>query len=176
MKKITAIEIAILIIAGLIPLLWLKQGYIIANGDNFPIFLNTHKTFTTATDMWSTDYLGYGSPSPSYLIYLFSGAFLSYLGLSVGSVQIAFQILMFMGAGLSMFYFAKVIYPAHKLAPFFAGCFICLIFLFYITRFNLGFAWLYTFLPLLLALFVLTVNSAYKRKENRQISVSYLSL
>ena len=40
MKKITAIEIAILFIAGLVPLLWLKEGYIISKGDDFPLFLN----------------------------------------------------------------------------------------------------------------------------------------
>jgi hypothetical protein len=172
MKRITAIELAILVIAGLVPLLWFHPGYIIANGDNFPIFLNAQKTFSSATNMWSPDYLGYASPVPSYLIYQDFGAFLSYLGLSTGFIQVLLQVLLDIGAGLSMYYFARVIYPDHKNAPFFAAFFYMFNFFIMNFWFNLGFAWLYAFLPLLLALFVSSVNAAYsqdKKASNMRI-------
>src|SRR5271157_5095827 len=101
MNKITAIELALLFIAGLVPLLWLRSGYIISNGDDFPIFLNPSNSFRTGTFLWSNSFLGSATPTPAYALYQYSSAFLSYLGLSVGYVQIFFQIFLFMLAGFS---------------------------------------------------------------------------
>jgi hypothetical protein len=108
-QKITIIEIAILFIAGLFPLLWFKQGYILAYGDDFPLYLNAHKVFEAGPYLWSTDYLGYATPAPAYLIYQYSGAFLSTLGLSISSIQIAMKVFLFLVAGLSMFYLTKIL-------------------------------------------------------------------
>jgi hypothetical protein len=165
MKKITAIQIAIIFILGLIPILWLRDGYIISNGDNIPASLNAVKTFSSSFNMWSPDFLGYASPNPSYLLNTYLAVFFTDLGLSVGVIQILFQILLYMGAGFSMYYFTRTIYPDHNLAPFFAALFYMLNFFILMSRFNLGFAWTYAFLPLILALFVVSVNAAYRRDK-----------
>lgn len=161
MKKFTAIGIALLFVAGLIPLLWLRPGYIVGNGDNFPVFLNSETAISKATDMWSPDYLGYASPNPSYLLLNYVSVFFGYLGLDVGSIQILIQILLYMGAGFSMYFFSRTVYPNHKIAPFFASFFYMFNFFVLDSRFNLGFAWSYTFLPLVLALFVRIINATY---------------
>ena len=165
MKRITAIQIAIIFIIGLIPILWLREGYIISNGDNIPASLNAAKTFSSSFNMWSPDFLGYASPNPSYLLNTLLALFFSDLGLSVGVIQILFQILLYMGAGFSMYYFTRKIYPNHNLAPFFAALFYMLNFFILMSRFNLGFAWTYAFLPLILALFVLSVNAACRHDK-----------
>jgi hypothetical protein len=172
MRKLTAIGIILLFVVGLIPLLWFRPGLIISNGDNIPPSLNADKTFSSSANMWSPDYLGYASPNPAYLLYTYFAAFLGYLGLSVGSIQIIIQILLYMGAGFSMYLFSKTIYPDHKIAPFFAAFFYMFNFFVLVSRFNLGFAWLYTFLPLLLALFVRIVNATYRQdKKSANIEV-----
>jgi hypothetical protein len=165
MKRITAVELAIIVVAGLVPLLWFKPGFMIAHGDDFPIFLNAQKTLSSATNMWSLDYLGYATPNPSYLLYQLFGASLSILGLSTGFIQILIQVLLNITAGLSMYYFARIIYPGHERAPIFAAFFY--MFNFFIMNFwlNLGFGWLYAFVPLLLGLFVSSVNAAYKQAK-----------
>ena len=162
MNKLTAIAITVLFIAGLVPLLWLKPDFIISNGDNIPLFLNPHKTLTLATAMWSPDYLGFANPTPAYTLYTFLGSFLVSIGLSVGLVQILLQVFLFMGAGFSMYFFSRTLYPNHKIAPLFAAFFYLFNFFILESRFNLGFAWTYTFLPLVLALFVRAINAAYR--------------
>ena len=162
MRKITAIQIAIIFVLGLVPLLWLHEGYIISNGDNIPASLNAAKAISSSVSMWSPDFLGYASPNPSYLLNTYLAASLGSLGFSVGDVQILLQILLYMGAGFSMYYFTRKIYPNHAYAPFFAALFYMLNFFILMSRFNLGFAWTYAFLPLILALFVASVNASYR--------------
>ena len=177
MKKLTAIGIIILFFAGLVPLLWLKQDFIISNGDNIPPSLNADKTFSSSASMWSPDYLGYASPNPAYLLNTYFAASLGDLGISVGYVQILFQILLYMGAGFTMYFFSKTVYPDNKIAPFFAALFYLFNFFILNSRFNLGFAWLYTFLPLLLALFVRIVNATYRQdKKSANIGVICFAL
>ena len=176
MKKLTALGIVILFFAGLVPLLWLKPDFIISNGDNIPPSLNADKTFSSSASMWSPDYLGYASPNPSYLLNTYFAAFLGNLGLSVGYVQILFQILLYMGAGFAMYFFSKTIYSDNKIAPFFAAFFYMFNFFILNSRFNLGFAWLYTFLPFLLALFVRIVNATYRQdKKSANVGVIFFA-
>jgi hypothetical protein len=177
MRKLTAIGIIVLFVVGLIPLLWLHPGFIISNGDNIPPSLNAAKTFSSSANMWSSDYFGYASPNPAYFLDTCFAAFLGILGLSAGLIQIIIQILLYMGAGFSMYLFSKTIYPEHKIAPFFAAFFYMFNFFVLDSRFNLGFAWLYTFLPLLLALFVKIVNATYRQdKKSANIGIIFFGL
>jgi hypothetical protein len=177
MKKLTAVGIVILLVVGLIPLLWYRDGSFIGNGDNIPPSLNAEKTFSSSANMWSPDYLGYASPNPAYLFDTYFAAALGNLGLSVGGVQIIIQILLYMGAGFAMYFFSKTIYPDHKIAPFFAAFFYLFNFFVLDSRFNIGFAWLYAFLPLLLALFVRTVNATYRQdKKSANVGVICFAL
>ena len=177
MKKITAIEIAILFIAGLIPLLWLRSGYIISNGDGFPFFLNPHNSFRTDTYLWSCDFLGSATPWPALAIYQYFAIFLTYLGLSVGYVQIFFQTFLFMLDGFSMYYFSKTLYPELKFAGFAAAFFYMFNFFALDNRNNVGFVWVYAFLPLLLALFVKIANATVqKNNKTANKNIIYFAL
>jgi len=178
MKKITAIEIIILIFAGLLPLLWLpKEGYVISNGDNFPLFLNPQQVLSTGTYLWSHDFLGYSTPAPAYLFYQYPAIFLNYLGLSIGSIQIFYQVILFIIGALSMYYFSKTIYPELRIAPFAAGFFYMFNIFALTTRQNIGFVWIYAFLPLLLALFAKIVKLTYeKNNKSANKNIIYFSL
>ncbi len=171
-QKITIIEIAILFIAGLFPILWFRQGSILAYGDDFPLYLNAHKVFAAGPYLWSTDYLGYATPAPAYLLYQYSGAFLSTLGLSISQIQIAMKVFLFLVAGLSMFYLTKKIYPQYRFAAFIAGFFYLFNFFVLLDVNNIGFIWTYAFLPLLLALFFTAIAATYqqdKKAANKHI-------
>ncbi len=178
MKKITAIEIIILIFAGLLPLLWLpKEGYVISNGDNFPLFLNPQQVLSTGTYLWSHDFLGYSTPAPAYLFYQYPAIFLNYLGLSIGAIQIFYQVILFIIGALSMYYFSKTIYPELRIAPFAAGFFYMFNIFALTTRQNIGFVWIYAFLPLLLALFAKIVKLTYeKNNKSANKNIIYFSL
>jgi hypothetical protein len=176
-NKLTIIGLAFLFLAGLTPLLWYRPGFIYANGDEFPIFLNAAKTFSSGLNTWSPDYLGYASPMPSLILYQYLGGFLIFSGLSLGFIQVLLQALLLVGAGFSMFYLTQLVYPGHKVAPLFAGFFYIFNFFVLQSRLNLGFAWTYTFLPLLLALFVKVVNDAYRQdKKSKNGSVILMGL
>jgi hypothetical protein len=171
-QKITIVEIAVLLIAGLFPLLWFRQGSILAYGDDFPLYLNANKVFAAGPYLWSNDYLGYATPAPAYLLYQYSGAFLSILGLSISQIQIAMKVFLFLVAGLSMFYLTKKIYPQHRFAAFIAGFFYLFNFFVLLDVSNIGFIWTYAFLPLLLALFFAAITATYqldKKAANKHI-------
>jgi len=163
MKKTTAIGIAILFIAALVPLLWFRQGYIISSGDEFPSFLNPQRSFNTGIYLWSSDYLGYATPNPAYALYQYSGIFLNNFGISVGSIQTFFQIFLFIFGAFSMYYFSKTVYPKLKLAAFVAGFFYMFNIFTLANRLDLTLIWTYAFLPLLLGLFVKIVNTSSER-------------
>ncbi len=80
MRKIPLIELLIIFLAGLVPLLWLKPGYIIGNGDDFPLFLNPQNSINTGLFLWSHNYLGSVTPTPAYALYLYPTALLNNLG------------------------------------------------------------------------------------------------
>jgi hypothetical protein len=171
-QKITIIEIAILFIAGLFPILWFSQGSILAFGDDFPLYLNAHKVFSAGPYLWSTDYLGYATPAPAYLLYQYSGAFLSIVGLSISQIQITTKVFLFLVAGLSMFYLTKKIYPQYRFAAFIAGFFYLFNFFVLLDVSNIGFIWTYAFLPLLLGLFYTAITANYqqdKKAANKHI-------
>jgi hypothetical protein len=177
MKKITAIEIAILLISGLLPLLWLRSGFIISNGDNFPLFLNPQHVLSTGTYLWSHDFLGYSTPAPAYIFYQYPAIFLNYVGLSIEFIQIFYQVILFIIGALSMYYFSKTIYPELRIAPFAAGFFYMFNIFALTTRQNIGFIWIYAFLPLLLALFAKIVTLTYeKNNKAANKNIIYFSL
>ena len=161
------IPVLIVFIAGLVPLLWLRPGFIISNSDSYPLFLNSQKTLSGATSMWSPDTMGTPALMPAFIIYEYMGVFFGYLGLSVGSIEILFQVLFFMSAGLSMFYLSKVLYPKLAVAPVIAGLFYMFNFYVLESRLNAGWIWTYAFLPLLMALLIKAVETAYQQNDKK---------
>jgi hypothetical protein len=172
LKNTRIIELTIIFLLGLIPLFWFKSGYFFANGDDFPLFLNAHQTFTTGMSLWSTNYLGYATPTPAYQLFQYPGALLSSIGFSAGTIQTLIQIFLFILAGFSMFYLTTKIYTKSSIAPFLAGIFYMFNIFFLINMRNIGFMWTYAFLPLILALFYKTMTAASlgdKKKTNTSI-------
>jgi arabinofuranan 3-O-arabinosyltransferase len=110
--------------------------------------------------------MGTADLAPAKLIYQYSAVFLSSLGLSIGAVQIIFQILFLMGAGFSMFFLSRTVYPNHELAPLISGLFYMLNFFVLQSRLNLGFVWTYALLPLLIALLIKAIETAYQPEHS----------
>lgn len=162
---------------GLIPLLWLREGYIIAKGDYFPSSFNPLTTLNNDLYLWSSHNIGNVNPMGSALLYDTLGLFLRSLGLSVGSIQIIFQVFFFMGAGFSMYYLAKTAYPKLRLAPMISGIFYMFNFFVLKSRLNVGMAWTYVFIPTLMALLIRIVDTTYQRnRESTNKNIVYLAL
>lgn len=156
---------------GLVPFLWLRQGYIIARGDYFPFWLNPQKTLNTDVHLWALDNMGHSDPSSAYIIYESFWLFLRSTGLSVGLVQILLHVLSFIGAGFSMYYLSRTVYPKHDLSHIISSIFYMFNLFVLQSRLNIGFAWTYTFLPLLMALLIkiLAVQQQNSKATNRRI-------
>jgi hypothetical protein len=176
-KEIRIIEIIIILCLCFIPILWFRNGYFYANGDDFPLFLNSHQTLETGASMWSPNYLGYATPMSAYLLYQYIGAFFSTLGLSVGAIQTIFLVSLFIIAGFSMFYLTNIIYPKSKVGPFIASFFYIFNFFFLINMRNIGFRWTYAFLPLIFALFFkIMVGACQNDKKTTNTNIIYFAL
>jgi len=157
------IGIFFLFIIGLVPFIWLRQEYIIAKGDYFPIWLDPQKTLTTDIHLWAFDNMGRADPISAYLLYEFPWLFLRYIGLGVGTTEILFQVFFFMGAGFSMHYLSRTVYPKLNLSHIISSVFYMFNFFVLQSRLNIAFAWTYVFLPLLVALLIKIVKATYRQ-------------
>lgn len=160
MKKI---EILLLFFVGLIPFMWVKPQYFIAKGDYFPFWSNPQKTLNTDVHLWALDNMGHADPSSAYIIYESFWLFLRSAGLSVGLVQILLQVFFFMGAGFSMYYLSRTVYPKLDLSHIVSSIFYMFNFFVLQSRLNLGFAWTYMFLPLLMALLIKILEAVHQQ-------------
>jgi len=157
------IEILLLIILAMIPLLWLRPGYVVANGDSFPSWLNPRETLESDFYLYSQDYLGLSSSLSSSVLYGTSWVIFDYLGFAAYYTQIFFQILLFLVAGLSTYFLSKAIYPKLKFAPLISGVFYMFNLVDLQTRLNIGFTWAYAFLPMVMVFFVRSINIEAQR-------------
>ncbi|MEM0217107.1 MAG: alpha-(1-_3)-arabinofuranosyltransferase family protein [Candidatus Bathyarchaeia archaeon] len=174
--RLEKLEIVILFLLSLIPLLWWKPGYIIAKGDYFPFsgyfpfWFNLSRTLRTLSDdahLWSAYNMGNVNAMSSYLLYEILWLFLRSINLSVGLAQIIFQTFFFMGAGFSMYYLSKTVYPQLKLSPLISSIFYMFNFFVLRSRLNPGMAWTYTFLPLLMALLIKIMNLTSQQNNKK---------
>jgi len=152
-------DILIIIFLGLIPLLWLRQGYIIAKGDDFPSWFNPSRTLSADICLWSVHNMGNVNTMSSFFLYEVIWLSLRSLELSIGLIQILFQVFFFMGAGFSMYCLSKTVYPKLELASLISSIFYMFNFFVLRSRFNIGMAWIYTFLPLLMALLIKIIKA-----------------
>ncbi|MGQ9640378.1 MAG: alpha-(1-_3)-arabinofuranosyltransferase domain-containing protein [Candidatus Bathyarchaeia archaeon] len=159
-----SIDILIIVFLGLVPLLWLRQGYIIAKGDYFPLWFNPSRTLINDIHLWSANNMGDVSIMSSLLLYEIIWLSLRSLGLNVEFVQILLQTIFFMGAGFSMYYLSKTVYPQLKLSPLISSIFYMFNFFVLKSRLNIGVAWTYTFLPLLMALLIKIMAASQQNK------------
>jgi len=156
-------EVLLLFLIGVTPLLWLTPGYIIAKGDEFPSWLNPHKTLDADVYLWDVHNMGNANTMGSFMLYGLPWLFLIYFGLSTGLIQILIQIFFFMGGGFAMYYLSKTIYSKLKLSPLISSIFYMFNFFVLQSRLNIGMAWAYTFLPLLMALLIKIVEATLQQ-------------
>jgi len=156
-------EIFFLFLVGVIPLLWLRPGYIIAKGDDFPSWLNAHRTFDSDIYLWDAHNMGNANIMGSFMLYELLWLFLMQLGFSVGLVQILVQVLFFMGGGFSMYFLSKTVYPKLRLPPLISSIFYMFNFFVLQSRLNIGSVWTYAFLPLLMALLIRTAEATQQQ-------------
>jgi hypothetical protein len=153
----------IIIILGLVPLLWFREGLFIARGDYFPYReINPLNSLNNDLYLWSPQNIGNSNRMDYSLSYEIILLFFRSLGLTAGSAQIIIQIFFFLGAGLSMYYLSKTVYPKHELAPLISGIFYMFNFFVLQTRLIIAMAWTYTFLPLLIALLIKIIETTYQ--------------
>lgn len=164
-------EILFLFLMGLVPFLWLRQGYIIARGDYFPFWLNPQKTLDTDVHLWALDSMGHADPGSALIIHESFWLFLRSTGLSVELIQILLHVLSFIGAGFSMHYLSRTVYPELNSSHIIASVFYTFNFFVLQSRLNIGFVWTYTFLPLLMALLIkiLVVPQQDSKATNKRI-------
>jgi arabinofuranan 3-O-arabinosyltransferase len=178
-KSLRKLEIAFLILLGMVPLLWWRPGYIIAKGDYFPFWFNPYRVLSSDVYLWSPHFMGSVNVYGSYLLYGILWLFLKSLGLSIGFIQILIQVLLLSGAGFTMYFLSKTVYPKLKLSPVISSIFYMFNFFALGSRLNEGFAWTYTFLPLLLALLIRIMGITSQRNQtatNRYIIYFAISL
>jgi len=169
--------LAFVIFFGLIPLLWFKPGFLMARGDLFPSWFNTsEKTFSHDLFLWDSSYGGVLSLWPSFIIVETIWYFLlHFFHLSASTTQIVFEIFLFMGRGLAMFYLASVVYKKSKIIPTIAALFYMINFYILLESLNYAVLWLLLFLPLVLV-FLIKIVENIKAKEKTFTNIFYFSL
>ena len=85
--RIDRFSLLLILLPGLIPLLWLVPGYVIAKGDYFPYAFSIDSVKNDHY-MWTSNNLGTPSASPAYSLY--ATIWLCFLSLNtpIGLVQI----------------------------------------------------------------------------------------
>jgi hypothetical protein len=168
----------IIVVLGLVPLIWFRGGWFIARGDYFPYReINPQLSLNNDFYLWSSQNLGNPSRTDFSIPYEIILLFFRSLGLSAETTQIVFQIFFFLGAGLSMYYLTKTVYPKLKLAPLIASIFYMFNFFVLQTRLILAMAWTYAFLPLLIALLIKIIEATRKQdKKTANKNILYLAV
>ena len=164
----------ILILLGLIPLWWFREGYIYAGGDN-TIYINPSATFFNFHFSW-IDKIDTGAPNLIKAIafpFSFFFFYLAKLGFSLVNAQRLWVVLHFMLPGVTMYFLIRQIYDSSFKKGAIAALFGSLLFMFnplvMMDAFSLGLRPLLVFSPLLL-LFLM------KGLEQKKFSLKYPSL
>jgi hypothetical protein len=166
----------LLIPLGLIPIVWWKPGYIIAKGDHFPLWHDPELTLFSDLHLWSSHNIGNPSLRGAFMLHEALWLLLTTLGLTVGFIQILFQVFFFMGSGLSMYYLSKTVYPKLRMAPIISGTFYMFNFFVLLSRLNLGFTWAYTFIPLLMILLIRILDTKLPNRKTPSKHITCFSI
>lgn len=165
-----------LFIAGLVPFLWLKTPYLTAKGDDFPFWFLPQRTFSWDASLWAVDNLGHSAIWSTSILYEALWAIPSYIGVPTSVTQIVFQSALLMMAGFSMRYLSAIIYPKLDLVRIVSSLFYMFNLFVVQSRTNVGFAWTYSFLPLMIGLLVRVIESARPTGKPSYRSLGLFSL
>jgi hypothetical protein len=176
----------LVILLGIIPLLWFKPEHIVASGDYFPLYLNsdTSVVFSRNIFLWNNFQLGQPSIEIVRISYGVLWGLAQGIGVTAGLMQVMEFVFFFMGAGISMYFLTRAIFPERKYAPLFASIFYMfnmyvVVALFY----HRGVSFTYVFLPMLMFFLMRVIKDVEKRRATSKniiyfglVSVPTLSL
>jgi len=165
------INLIIIIILGMTPLTWFKSGYIIAQIDYFPFWINSLQTSAYDLFLWNGINAGQKSAWPIYSIYSIVWFMLQRLSVPSNVIQILFEILFFMGAGLSMYFLAHIIYKNNKNISLIASIFYMFNFFMILRTLNMGISWVLCFLPTAMALYIINIDRLKSGKSITDSSI-----
>lgn len=167
--------IVIILLLGLTPLIWFKEGYIIARGDDFPFWFNSINTFFYDNFIWESAYGGQLSDGLQYTIFGGIWYLLQAIHIPIDVIQILLFIIYFLGGGLSIYFLYTTIYTKQKTAALVASIFY--VFNFYrmsTTVLNQQIAWDLVFLPVLLAFYVRIINNLKKSEKPAKNIIGFI--
>jgi len=155
-------DLLFIILLGITPLLWFREGYIIARGDYFPSWMIPKKTLERDLYLWSSHNLGIARTWPTSLLYEVIWLLSETIGLEAGIIQILLQTFFLLGPGVSMYFLVRLIYPKLRFAPLGSSVFYMFNFFVVQSRLNIGMEWTYTFLPVLMIFLIRTFEASLK--------------
>jgi hypothetical protein len=158
-------EILLVLLVCAIPFLWVRPSYVVAKGDYFPYAFNLGSLNNDAF-LWSNNNFGSPIPTAAYTLYGLFWGILQFLHLSVGLDQIILLAVQFAGAALSMIYLTKSVYPRQRFAAITASAFYIFNFFILMNLLNVGMMFTYSFLPLLIALFIKSLKQSERIFRN----------
>lgn len=158
-------EVLLLLLISVIPLLWLRPGYIIAKGDEFPSWLNPQKTLNADVYLWNVNTMGNTDAAASFILYGLLWLFLIHFGFSIEFIQIIIQVFFFIVGSFGMYYLSKTVYPKLRLSPLISSIFYTFNFFVLQSRLNIGMAWTYAFMPLLMALLIKMLEATLQQNN-----------
>lgn len=157
------IGIFVILILGSLSLSWFKGDYLIAGGDYF-FDLKPNLSLQSAIYSWSPHGLGaFPNARPTILFSIILALFQA-IGLAPTLVEKIIFYFLFTGSGLSMYILTSVVTKKDNITPLFSALFYMLSFwsLVHIWTvpytFSLSFGFAYSFLPLILGLFIKGLN------------------
>jgi hypothetical protein len=158
-------DVALIFLAGLLPLTWFRGSLISAMDLPWPMLSPQHVA-KAALSTWNPG-LCLGAQDISYRqsVYLLGNLSLSKLGLSGLTIEKLWFVFWFAGAGLSAYFLIRVLVPRHRIAAVVGGLFYML------NPFAMQVRWYelnllpfyYALIPLLLAFFVLLIRTGRLR-------------
>lgn len=166
-KSLISWQIILIFIFSLIPLLWYKDHFIIANGDNFPYYFNSQSKFFYDLFVWDIRNGGLPSVWPTCIVIHASWYVLQRIGISIGIIQIIYLIFYFFGSGTSMFFLVKTIHKCDTDLPFplVSSLFYMFNIFVLIEILNDSVRWTLVFLPLLLAFYIRLIEDINLNKN-----------
>ena len=161
-------EILLVVLVCIIPFLWIRPGYLVAKGDYFPYAFNVGSLSNDAF-LWANNNFGSPISTAAYTVYGLFWGVLQFLNLDVGLSQTILLASQFAGAALSMIYLTKTVYPRQRFAALTASAFYIFNFFILINLLNVGMMFTYSFLPLLIALFIKSLKQSERILRNATV-------
>ena len=160
-NKNKIIHLIILSTIGFLPILWYKPGFCIASGDFSPHYFNNIETFHQDIYLWTSDNAGEASTTSTHLTFGIIWLILYNITNDTGLWQISVYVILFLIAEFSVYYLTLSLYPSSKEGALIASLFYIFNFFLMTNLLSLSLIWPYSFLPLLMLIFIKFIYKRY---------------